>query len=159
MVAGAVAALVVLADQLSTTWAVERLSRGPIHVIGPLELELQYNSGSAFSLFQGMAPLLAAVAIVLVVVLVVFIRRVRSDALAASLGLVTGGAIGNLADRLFRSHHGEVADFIALHFWPTFNVADAAIVVGGILAALIIWRSGPAKGTQESGSTEAGVGE
>ena len=68
------------------------------------------------------------------------VRRVQSTPIAVALGLVVGGALGNLADRVFRSHHGAVVDFIALHFWPTFNVADSCIVVGGILAAVLLWR-------------------
>ena len=70
--------------------------------------------------------------------------RVRSLALAVALGLVVGGALGNLADRVVRGNHGAVVDFIALHFWPTFNVADSCIVIGSaILAALVLWRTGP----------------
>jgi signal peptidase II len=68
------------------------------------------------------------------------VRRVQSTGIAIALGLVVGGALGNLADRLVRSHRGSVIDFIALHFWPTFNVADSCIVVGGILAAVLLWR-------------------
>jgi len=77
-----------------------------------------------------------------VVVLVTLARHVRSTALAVALGLVVGGALGNLTDRVVRHHGGAVVDFIALHFWPTFNVADSCIVVGGILAALLLWRAG-----------------
>lgn len=143
LVAAVVAALVVTADQLTKTWAVHRLSRGPIHVVWKLDLVLQYNSGSAFSLAQGHAPVLAAVAVVLVVLLTLAIRRSPTTLTAAALGLVVGGALGNLADRLFRSHHGAVVDFIAFHFWPTFNVADASIVVGSIATVLLLWRAPP----------------
>lgn len=144
-IAGAVAALVVLVDQLTKTWAVHRLSRGPIHLAWKLDLELAYNSGGAFSIAQGAAPVLAVIAAVLVVVLVAVIRRVRSDGLAVALGLVVGGALGNLADRVVRNHHGAVVDFIDFHFWPTFNVADSCIVVGALLVALSMWRSPPAR--------------
>jgi signal peptidase II len=140
-VACAVATVVVGVDQVTKTWAVHRLQHGPIHLVWKLDLALEFNSGSAFSLVQGWAPVLAAVAVVVVVLLLAFVRRVNSDFLAASMGLVVGGALGNLADRAFRSHHGAVVDFIALHFWPTFNVADAAIVVGAFWAAFLLWRS------------------
>jgi signal peptidase II len=136
----AIAVVVVAADQLTKSWATDRLAHGPIHVVWKLDLQLTYNSGSAFSLAQGWAPLLAAVAVVAVVLLVRAIGRTRSTALAVALGLVVGGALGNLTDRVLRSHHGAVVDFVALHFWPTFNVADASIVVGGILAAALVWR-------------------
>jgi len=123
----------VAADQATKSWAVARLSHGPIHVVGPLELELQFNTGSAFSLFTGFAPVLAGVAVVLVALLAGSLRRATTLAQGVAVGLVGGGAIGNLSDRLFRHHHGAVVDFIALRFWPTFNVADACIVVGCVL--------------------------
>ncbi|MHB8592994.1 MAG: signal peptidase II, partial [Acidimicrobiales bacterium] len=63
------------------------------------------------------------------------------DLVAAAIGLIVGGAIGNLADRLLRGHNGSVVDFIALHFWPTFNVADSCIVVGVLVAAVALWRA------------------
>ena len=139
--AGAVAAVVVALDQLTKAWAVDRLSHGPIHVVWKLDLQLTYNSGSAFSFLQGWAPVLAGVAVVVVVVLLAAVRHVHSTPLAVAMGLVVGGALGNLADRLFRHHGGGVVDFVALHFWPTFNVADACITVGGIGAALLLLRA------------------
>lgn len=139
--ATAVAACVVAADQLTKSWAVDRLRHGPVHVIWKLDFELTFNSGSAFSLARGWAPVLGGVAIVMVVVLLAFVRHVRSAAMATAVGMVVGGAIGNLADRIFRSYHGSVVDFIALHFWPTFNLADASIVIGAIWAGILIWRS------------------
>jgi signal peptidase II len=80
------------------------------------------------------------VAVVAVLVMLGAVRRVQSTPIVVALGLVVGGALGNLADRVFRSHHGAVVDFIALHFWPTFNVADSCVVVGGILAGVLLWR-------------------
>jgi signal peptidase II len=141
LVAGAVAVVVLAADQATKSWAVDRLSRGPIHVVWKLDLELTYNSGSAFSFAQGWAPVLAGVAVVVVLVLLGAVRRIDSTAIAVALGLVVGGALGNLADRVVRSNRGSVIDFVALHFWPTFNVADASIVVGGIMAAVLLWRA------------------
>ncbi|MDA8184687.1 MAG: signal peptidase II [Actinomycetota bacterium] len=145
--------VVLVVDQLTTTWAVDRLSKGPIHLVWTLDLELFYNTGSAFSLFQGEAPVIAVVAAALVAAVAYAISRARSDALAASLGMVAGGALGNLADRLFRGHEGAVVDFIALHWWPTFNLADASIVVGGILSAVLIVRAGGAGGAGGSRRT------
>lgn len=131
----------VAADQLTKTWAVDRLGRGPIHLVWKLDLRLSYNTGAAFSLGQGWAPVFAALAVLIVVALLVGLRRVRSRAMAVAIGLVVGGALGNLADRLFRAHHGAVVDFIELHFWPTFNVADSCITIGVILAGFLLWRS------------------
>jgi signal peptidase II len=140
LVAGAVAVVVVAADQASKSWAVHRLSRGPIHVVWKLDLELTYNSGAAFSFARGWAPVLGGLAVIAVLVILGAVRRVQSTPIAVALGLVVGGALGNLTDRVFRSHGGAVVDFIALHFWPTFNIADSCIVVGGILAAVLLWR-------------------
>jgi signal peptidase II len=140
LLAGLVAAAVVLVDQLTKTWAVHRLSHGPIHVVWKLDLQLGYNSGASFGLARGWAPVIAGVALAAVVVLVAAVRHVASALLALFLGLVIGGAVGNLSDRIFRGHHGSVVDFIALHFWPTFNVADACVVVGAVGAALLLVR-------------------
>lgn len=136
--AGSVALAVVVVDQVTKSWAVRRLSHGDIHVLWKLDLELTYNSGASFGFARGWAPIIAAVAVVAVVLMLSAVRRVRSDALTIALGLVIGGALGNLADRLVRGHHGAVVDFIALHFWPTFNVADSCIVLGAIAAALLL---------------------
>ena len=136
----AVAAAVVAADQATKSWAVHRLSEGPVHVVWKLDFVLAYNTGSAFGLAQGWAPVLAALAVVVVVALLASVRGVRSWFMTVALGLVVGGAVGNLSDRLFGGHHGAVVDFVALHFWPTFNVADSCIVVGVVLCALSLWR-------------------
>ena len=140
LVAVAVVASVVIADQLTKWWAVTRLSRGPIHLIGTLDFELTRNTGASFSLFQGQASVLIPVAVILVGVLLVMAWRAPTYGRAAILGLILGGALGNLADRLFRDDHGAVVDFVALHFWPTFNVADASIVVGCILLLVSLVR-------------------
>lgn len=137
----AVAAVVVGLDQWAGTWAVHRLSRGPVHVLGPIDLELGVNTGAAFSLGRGWAPVFAVLAAVVVVVLVLASRRAWSDGLAVAVGLVVGGAAGNLVDRLARPYHGGVVDYIDLHWWPTFNVADACITVGVVLIAVSLWRS------------------
>jgi signal peptidase II len=143
-VAIGVVVAVVTADQLTKWWALTRLSRGSIHVIGTLDLELARNSGASFSLLQGKAFVLVPVAVVLVVVLVVLAWRAPTPGRAAILGLILGGALGNLADRAFRNDHGAVVDFIALHFWPTFNVADASIVVGCVLLLVsLVWGPRP----------------
>ena len=129
----------VATDQATKTWALHRLSQGPIHVLWKLDLVLSYNSGSAFGLAQGWAPVLTAAAGLIVVALLAVLRGARSWPMALALGLVLGGALGNLADRVLRGNHGAVVDFIALHFWPTFNVADSCIVVGVALAVAFSW--------------------
>jgi signal peptidase II len=140
LVAAAVMVGVVVVDQLAKWWAVTRLAEGRIHVLGPLDLELARNSGASFSLFQGKGFILVPVAVVLVGVLATLIWRAPTTGRAAVLGLILGGALGNLGDRLFRGDHGSVVDFVDLHFWPTFNLADASIVVGcGLLLVSLVW--------------------
>ena len=139
-VAAGVVATVLLVDQLSKWWAVDRLASGPVHVVWRLDLILSYNTGSAFSLFQGATPVIVVIALALVAVLGVLVWRAPTLGRAAVLGMILGGALGNLADRLFRGDHGAVVDFVALHFWPTFNVADACITVGCILLAVSLLR-------------------
>lgn len=151
LLTGGVAAVVVVADQVTTSLAEDRL-HGPVHLLGPLGLALGYNSGSAFSLFTGAPAVVGAVALVLVAVLVWLAWTARTAAVAAAVGLVLGGALGNLADRAFRGHHGDVVDFITLSHWPTFNVADACITVGVVVLVVLFWR-----GTATAGR-EAGAG-
>jgi signal peptidase II len=141
VVAGAVTLAVVVVDQVTKWWAVHRLSSGPVHLVGRVDLELSRNTGSAFSLFQGQALVLVVAAVALVGALSVMAWRARSPGRAAIVGLILGGALGNLADRLFRGDHGAVVDFIALHVWPTFNVADSAITVGCVLLVVSLFRA------------------
>lgn len=140
----AVAAVVVAADQATKTWALNSLSPYTArHVIGPVNFVLTYNTGAAFSLGTGVTPILEGGAIVLIVFLLAFTRRASRSAtwpVVIGLGLLLGGAIGNLIDRLFRhipGHHAAVVDFIqGVSWWPVFNVADASIVVGVIVLLL-----------------------
>ena len=136
---GATAATVVAVDQLTKAWALRALADGPVHVVWTLRLHLSFNSGAAFGLGQGLAPLLVVLAIaVLFLLVVVGGRTAVRPAGAVALGLVIGGAVGNLADRLLAGHGGAVVDFIDLQWWPVFNVADAAISCGAVL--LIVTR-------------------
>lgn len=132
----AVAAAVVAVDQLSKSWAVDRLTGADIHLFGPVRLHLTYNTGGAFSLGRGNPWFFAVAAVVLVVALGVFGRHLRRPLVAAALGLVLGGALGNLADRLFRDTGGAVIDFVDVGFWPVFNVADAAVTLGAVALLL-----------------------
>lgn len=141
--AGAVASVVVAADQLTKAWALTALAGGPVHVVWTLRFNLSFNSGAAFGFGRGLAPILAPVGIVLVLALLGFGRAATAmPAGAAALGLVVGGALGNLGDRLFRRHGGAVVDFIDLQWWPVFNLADAAITCGVVLLLVAGWRAG-----------------
>jgi signal peptidase II len=134
------AAAVIVADQVTKSIAVHDLARGPVHVVGPLSFQLKYNTGAAFSIGAGLTLPIIVIAFVLVLLLAWFARGTPSALAAAATGLILGGALGNLSDRLFRGHSGAVVDFIHLNFWPTFNVADASIVVGTLLLLIEIAR-------------------
>lgn len=140
-----VAAIVAGLDQLTKAWAVAALSDGPIELIGDaVQFDLIRNRGGAFSLlsFDGVTPLLAVAAIALSLWLVYLGHREDDAWLVFGLALVLGGALGNLADRLFRDpgvFEGAVVDFVDVGAWPTFNLADAAITVGVVLLVLRGW--------------------
>ena len=149
----ALAALVVLLDQWSKVLALEHLDYGrPLKLLPVLNLTLQYNTGAAFSFLSGAGGwqrwLFSTVALVASVVIFVWLARLKRGErlLALSLSLILGGAIGNLWDRL---QLGHVVDFVSVHYgphyFPTFNVADAAVSVGAglmILDAIIQLRRG-----------------
>lgn len=131
---------VVTVDQVTKTLAVDHLQSGPVHLLGPLSLSLAYNTGMAFSIGRGLALPIILLVVVVVLVAIWVVRGVPSVPASVALGLVLGGASGNLADRLFRNHGGAVVDFIASKVWPTFNVADASIVTGAALLGIVYWR-------------------
>ena len=133
-----VAAIVLALDQLTKWWALATVSDRTIDVVWTLRLHVTHNTGAAFSLFagSGIGPLIALVAVGIVGVLLWPGRFVTSRLGTVALGMVLGGAVGNLIDRVFRGEgvlDGAVVDFIDLQWWPVFNVADAAVVVGSIL--------------------------
>jgi signal peptidase II len=132
------AAVVLGLDLLTKTIAVAKLTPGdPVSIVGDVaRLSLVRNPGAAFSMATGMTWLLTLVAAAVVVGVVRIGRTLRSLGWAIGLGMVLGGALGNLMDRLFRAPgplQGHVVDFVAIGWWPVFNVADSAIVCGAIL--------------------------
>ena len=137
---GATAAAVVVVDQLTKSLAVHYLKNAPVELVGPVRLALTYNSGAAFSLARGLTPELVVVGVALIAVVVVVGRSASTTGAAVAVGLILGGAVGNLLDRLVRSNGGAVIDFIDLRWWPTFNVADSCIVCGAILLILVGYR-------------------
>lgn len=136
-----VAAVVVLVDQLTKHWALNNLQDDvPQHVIWTLQWNLSFNSGMAFSRGQGWGPVIGLLALVIVVFIVLSVRTNSSRVVAVAAGLVLGGAVGNLADRVFRGDgwlHGSVIDFIDFQWFPIFNIADIAVNVGG--AVFVLW--------------------
>jgi signal peptidase II len=156
------AVVVVVLDQLTKTWALSALADGPVHVVGTLRLALVRNTAGAFGLGGGLVPLLALAALCVVVYLIASGAAASRLPVAIAMGLLLGGAVGNLADRVFRAPgllRGAVIDFVDLQFWPVFNVADMGITCGCVM--LLLWAgrsSGPdaevarARSTNRSGS-------
>jgi signal peptidase II len=150
----AVAAVVLALDQVSKAWVVSELGDGRIiELVGSLRLRLTMNHGSAFSLANGRGALISLLALVVVAVLLRTGRHARSPVMAVALGLVVGGALGNLIDRAFRAGDGflggGVVDFVDLQWWPVFNLADSAIVVGAITLFVVQWREGEPRADAE----------
>jgi len=135
-----VAAAALLLDQLSKAWVEDALSGRPsIRVIpGVLSLTYTTNSGGAFGFGESAPWLFAGATIVVSAVIVVVSTRPMRPWIAVSLGLILGGAMGNLADRVANGPglSGRVTDFIDLQVWPIFNLADTAIVLGAAILAV-----------------------
>jgi signal peptidase II len=127
-------------DQLSKTWAVHSLGGNPMSVAWTLQFDLAYNSGASFSMGTGMGPWIALGVVGVVGFLIWSARSVSSPLAAVAMGMIVGGALGNLGDRLFRGEagflHGSVVDFIDLQWWPVFNVADIGVVCGAVLLVI-----------------------
>ena len=133
-----VATGVVIVDQATKIWAVATLQDGPISLIGEvLRLRLTRNSGAAFSSFQGLGPVIGLAAVGMIVLIFVMLHHVTRRFEVVGLGLVLGGAFGNLIDRIVRGDgflDGSVVDWIDPSFFPAFNGADSAITIGvGVL--------------------------
>jgi len=143
-VAFGLAVLVVVGDRVTTSLVEDHLHNA-VHLWGPFGLALQFNSGLAFSLLTGRATYVTVLLGVGVVVLGVVVLRVRTLAQAVGGGLVLGGGLGNLSERVVSAHHGLVADFITLSHWPTFNVSDACITIGVVVVVATLLFEHPAR--------------
>jgi signal peptidase II len=143
-----IAAATVAADQATKWWAVARLRQGAPIVLLPnfLELRFQVNTGAAFSMFEGHTGWLALFSALISVGLLTWgwLLPARERGLRLPFGLILGGAVGNLIDRVWLRH---VIDFIVAHwhqyYWPTFNVADSAVCIGMAWLILASFRGSP----------------
>jgi signal peptidase II len=138
LAAGAVVAL----DQITKSFALSALEDGPIDIVsGALTLRLTFNPGGAFGVLQGLPGFFLIATLVVIVLILVWAHKLDDQRWAIPLGMVLGGGIGNVIDRIFRDTDGRVVDFIDLHWWPVFNLADASIVTG--IAVILLLSSRP----------------
>jgi signal peptidase II len=148
-----VAALAYALDLLSKIWVVHSLEHHePINVLGHyLRFDAIRNAGAAFGFGQGMTIVFTVIAVGVIVVIARLSRRLYSAPWAVALGLLLGGAFGNLTDRVFRApggFQGRVVDFVAPEHFAVFNLADSAICVGGALIVLLSFRGVDPDGTR-----------
>lgn len=153
-----IAVVVVALDLMIKAAVVAQIEPGhPVRILdGAVYLVLVRNAGAAFSIATGMTWLLSIVAVAVVIVIIRMARRLRSTGWAWGLGLVLGGALGNLIDRIFRApgvFQGHVVDYISVasshgEYWPVFNIADSCIVTGGILLVLLAFLGREPDGTR-----------
>jgi signal peptidase II len=159
-----VAVFVLALDVVSKVIVVHELAhRGPVRVLGGLfTLVLLRNSGAAFSIGTSATIVFTLIAAVVIVFILRTARKLRSLPWAITLGLLLGGATGNLSDRIFRApglFRGDVVDWIEWPHWPVFNLADSAIVCGGVLAVLMAILGLRMDGTRESRHPEPAPAE
>ncbi|NJP67334.1 signal peptidase II [Streptomyces sp. ventii] len=151
-VLAAVAVTAFVLDLITKIWTVEWLEgREPVQIVGEwLQFEAVRNSGAAFGMGQALTVVFTCIATVVVIVILRLARKLYSAPWAVALGLLLGGALGNLADRVFRApgvFQGAVVDFISPKHFAVFNLADSAIVCGGILIVLLSFRGLDPDGT------------
>ena len=149
-----VAVIAFAADAITKALVVAHLRpEQPVHLIGDLLMFwLTRNPGAAFGVGTGSTVVFTVIAFAVVIAIARTARRLRSLGWAIALGLLLGGATGNLADRIFRApglFRGDVVDWIAVTTWyPIFNLADSAIVCGGILTVVLAMRGHHLDGTR-----------
>ena len=141
-----VAWLVWILDLATKAWAVSQLAhREPIKILGSFfQLTFVRNSGAAFSIASNATLLLSLFGIVVALGVIYFAPKITSKGWSVVLGLVLGGVLGNLMDRLFREPsflRGHVIDWMQIPHWPVFNIADSAIVLAAALAMILTARN------------------
>ena len=155
-----VAVFVLALDVVTKIVVVHTLAHhAPIRLLGGfLTLQMLRNSGAAFSIGTSMTIVFTVIAVAVIIYILRAARKLRSLPWAITLGLLLGGATGNLSDRIFRSpglFRGDVVDWIELPHWPVFNLADSAIVCGGVIAVLLAIMGLRMDGTRESRTAES----
>ena len=136
-----------LFDFVTKAWALQSLSTEPRKVIGSLlQFTLVYNSGAAFSFATGFTILFSLLALSVVIATIYFAPRITSHGWQLTIGLLLGGVLGNLTDRIFREPSflsGYVIDWIQIPHWPVFNIADSAICIAAAISFILSMRNIP----------------
>lgn len=136
-----------LFDFATKAWALKSLSSQPRKVIGTfLQFTLVHNSGAAFSFATGLTILFSLLALAVVIAVIYFSARITSAGWQLTIGLLLGGVLGNLTDRIFREPSflsGHVIDWIQIPHWPVFNIADSAICVAAAISFVLTMRNVP----------------
>lgn len=134
-------------DLVSKNLAVAHLGDEPIKILGSLlQLHLTFNSGAAFSFAPSATYFFSLFSIAIAVVTIFYLKKIESRGWMVVAGLILGGILGNLLDRIFRAPgllRGEVVDWIQLPHWPTFNLADASIFIAALIACVLTFRDIP----------------
>lgn len=134
-----------LFDFLTKIWALSALTSSPRKILGTnLQLILVKNSGAAFSFATSFTILFSLLALAVVAAITYYAPRITSQGWLISLGLLLGGVLGNLTDRIFRQPgflNGSVIDWIQIPHWPVFNMADSAITVAALFALSLSLRN------------------
>ncbi|CAB5056342.1 LspA Lipoprotein signal peptidase [Candidatus Nanopelagicaceae bacterium] len=143
----AIAWTIWLFDFVTKAWALQSLSTEPRKVIGSLlQFTLVYNSGAAFSFATGFTILFSLIALSVVIATIYFAPRITSRGWQLTIGLLLGGVLGNLTDRIFREPSflsGYVIDWIQIPHWPVFNIADCAICIAAAISFVLSMRNIP----------------
>jgi signal peptidase II len=151
--------VIVASDLLTKRWAASSFGDGPQSIIpGVLTFRFTENPGAAFSMFQNAGPFLGVAAVIAVGVIGAALARPRPTHEAVAFGMIIGGALGNLIDRIARGEgflDGKVIDWIQLPNFPTFNVADSSVSVAVAVLLIGSWRSGSAASKQAEVDKEA----
>jgi signal peptidase II len=152
-----VAAFVIAADVISKSIVVATMvDHAPIRLLGGLlTITLTRNGGAAFSIGTSMTIVFTVIALGVIIYVLRAARKLRSIGWAVALGLLLGGATGNLIDRIFRApapFAGHVVDWIELPHWPVFNLADSSICCAGVLVVLLALNGIRLDGTKGAGA-------
>lgn len=135
------ASIVIILDQLTKILVIKNFQLGESIPLIKNILHFTYvtNSGSAFGLFKGINPFFILFSIIVIFVIFFHLKKIMANErlLQFAVGLLLGGTVGNLTDRLV---HGHVIDFIDFRVWPVFNIADSAVTISVILLIILLWK-------------------